>query len=206
MYIIYEFTSSDNPVEQFIEFFSTYWQYRVGFISPENESKVDLAELNAVELSWDVARASKFAHYNKKELGDIIKFKWGDDETHEMFSSAEQEVPNPTKTGKALYELTNEDKSNTLTFLQAMMTKELNWHFSQLTPEELAQYGDNKLAVQSEIDGCNNIEDAHRVMHHRFGCSCHNWQCEEEELDGSTWMLSEPSLEIRPWGRRNHIQ
>jgi hypothetical protein len=110
----------------------------------------------------------------------------GEDENIEISSS-----------GKIVYELTTEDKDNTVTFLKTLMTLELDNHFAYLTQEERDTYADNRVLVQSKIDACTTIQECNVVMHDHYGMELPNAGRELYSLGYCTWNLSEPGVEMR---------
>jgi hypothetical protein len=205
-YILFENRNPADPLLEHVSYYYDYWMYRIGKIEAKDIPKVDFIALKAVGLDEPVAFASKFARVNlfttegDYARGDIIKFKASDDDIKVLYSSTEDEVE-ISSSGKLVYELTEEDKANTTTFLKTLMTLELDNHFSYITEEEREMYAEKRVMVQAKIDACTTVQECNLVMHDHFGIEIPNAGREEHGLDYCKWDLSELGVEMR-LGRR----
>lgn len=197
MYIIYELGNPSDPRLEFVEQYNAYAGYAVGYVAPENESKVDLTSFNGVVLPEAVAKACIFAKINVLNYNYGIKFRMDVSGTSELFPDYSLDSPDSDPKVKQMYVLTEEDKQNTLEFLKAVMRLELDNHYKYCPSEDAIKYADKKIQILKEIDECAEILDANRLMHHRYGLEAHNHQRENEELDCCQWDLSEPGVEYR---------
>ena len=197
MYIIYESIRLDDTRLHNVERYGDNWMYTVGYVSPENENTVNLNALNAVVLTEEVAKASRFAAVNILAYDGHIKFRLMDGGASDLFPNHSLDDPSADPSKKTLYKLTDEDIANTTEFLRIMMSLELDNHYLGLTAEQRTEYTTKRQQIQAEIDSLTNILDAHRLLHNRFEAECHNHQRAAEELGSPMWDLSEPGLEIR---------
>jgi hypothetical protein len=171
--------------------------YTVGYVSPENQNKVDLPSFNAVILTDEVAKASRFSAVNMIAYDGHIKFRLMDGGANDLFPNHSLDDPSSDPSKKTLYKLTEEDIANTTEFLKTMMSLELANHYAGITASQRLEYATKRQQIQSEIDSLQDILSAHRLLHNRFECECHNHQREAEQLGSPIWDLSEPGLEIR---------
>lgn len=200
MYIIYESLPSDDPRISSIQRFNHYWFYDIGYIDPIQQAQVNLQSINAIEITEEQAKASRFAQVNMIANDGGIKFRVADGGVGDLFLDTSLNSDDPRK--KVLYTLTDDDQKNTVDFLKAVMTLELQNHYRQLTDVERQRYPNKKALILIEIDKCDSILDAHRLLHCRFGTEVHNHQREQEELGSPEWDLSTTGLEIRRGTRR----
>jgi hypothetical protein len=200
MYILYESLPSNDPRTQAVDRYNYYLFYDVGYVDPLKLSQVNLSLLNAVEIPEEVAKASRFAQVNMLAYDGGIKFRVADGGVGDLFLDTSLNDDDPRK--KVIYTLTDDDQKNTLEFLKALMTLEVQNHYRQLTDVERARYPNKKALILIEISKCESILDAHRLLHCRFGTEVHNHQRDAEELGSPEWDLSTPGLEIRNGTRR----
>lgn len=200
MFILFESIPSDDPRWSNIQRVNHYWFHEVGFIDPLNQSQVNLLALNAVEITEDVAMAVRFAKINWLANNGGIKFRIQDGGVDDLFLDTSLDEGDPR--AKVMYKLTEADQQNTLEFLKTVMTMELNNHYRQLTDIERDKFPNKRALILQEIKNCQDILDAHRLMHCRFGTEVHNHQREAEQLGYPEWDLSTPGLEIRSGVRR----
>ena len=197
MYIIYESIRLDDPRLQHVERYGDNWMYSVSYIAPENQNNVDLTSLNAVILTDEVAKASRFSAVNMIAYDGHIKFRLMDGGATDLFPSYSLDNPADDPSKKTLYKLTETDIANTVEFLRTMMSLELANHYAGLTASQQSEYAAKRQQIQAEIDSLHDILSAHRLLHNRFEAECHNHQRAAEELGSPMWDLSEPGLEIR---------
>jgi len=197
MYIIYESIRLDDARLHNVERYGDNWMYTVGYISPENQNTVDLTALKAVVLTDEVAKASRFSAVNMLAYDGHIKFRLMDGGANDLFPNHTSDDPAADPSKKTLYKLTEDDIANTVEFLKTMMSLELDNHYLGLTADQRTEYAAKRQEIQAEIDSLTDILSAHRLLHNRFECECHNHQRAAEELGSPMWDLSEPGLEIR---------
>jgi len=197
MYIIYESIRSDDPCLEHVTRYGDNWMYTVGYIAPEDQNKVDLNCFNAVILTDEVAKASRFSAVNMIAYDGHIKFRLMDGGANDLFPNHSLDNPDADPSKKTLYKLTETDIANTVEFLKTMMSLELSNHYAGITDSQRLEYASKRQQIQAEIDGLQDILSAHRLLHNRFECECHNHQRAAEQLGSPIWDLSEPGLEIR---------
>ena len=183
--------------------FYDFWMYTIGFVEPEKESLVDLVSLSAITISEDVAKAARFSKLNIGKNGYTIKFRLDLNGVAELFpdyTTGSDDVPDHTK---LVYELTDSDIANVVTFLKTIMAHELSRHYDQLTSEEQTTYTDKKVQIQKEIDECDDILSCNLLLHNRYGFAAHNHVIDEHDLGSCEFDLSTPKLEIRAGIRRD---
>jgi hypothetical protein len=197
MYIIYESIRLDDPRLQHVERYGDNWMYSVSYVAPEHQNNVDLNSLKAVILTDEVAKASRFSAVNMLAYDGHIKFRLMDGGANDLFPNHSLDDPSADPSKKTLYKLTDEDIANTTEFLKILMSLELANHYAGLTASQQLEYATKRQQVQAEIDSLQDILSAHRLLHNRFECECHNHQRTAEQLGSPMWDLSEPGLEIR---------
>lgn len=167
MFIILESLSEIDP--RFcaeIEYLEQYkhWEFEVAYIAPTNVASVQLSKIAHREVSETVARACKFASADHNNRLGIVEGS----EIHDELIHASME-PHSYKP-KVYYTLTADDLAATLEFLKAEMHIALEKHYrDNLTEQERLSNTSYRAALEAEIDACDNVNSAKKLIHTRFG-------------------------------------
>jgi hypothetical protein len=180
MYIVHEILGFSHPLKQdpniqWLDQYA-YSKFEVAYIAPENVSAVDLSGILYRELEEAEAKSAKWV---KADHTGKLGMLPGSEIHEELFDLTSGE--HPTKP-KVYYYLTEDDIKEAVDFYKHLMLLDLEIHYSKLSAEEVASNANLKQQIIDEINACQDLLAARRLMHERFGTATsltlateHNW-------------------------------
>lgn len=174
------------------ELLYSFWVYHIGYIPDEN-FKLLPKELNAIQLTSEIAKASKFASVNltyKKS----IKFRVG---SH-VFEDIRHTVPPeliPPAPEKWEYHITNEDEENSVKFIKIILDDYMRVHFNFLEQHEFLKHIYKKRLIRSKLDKCTTNEQCQLVMHEHFGFKAHQFYVRDHNLGEEKWNITSEGID-----------
>jgi hypothetical protein len=188
MYIVHEILGFSHPLKQntniqWLDQYA-YSKFEVAYIAPENVSAVDLSGILYRELEEAEAKSAKWV---KADHTGKLGMRPGSEIHEELFELTTDTHPTKPKT---YYYLTEEDLAEALDFYQHLMLLDLDIHYSKLSAEEVASNTSFKQQIVDEINACQDLLAARKLMHERFGTATSLTLATENNWGSSTINLS----------------
>jgi len=193
MYIISETLGGNDPrLLPEMERLYSNWLYTSYYIPEESRGKVNLSSYDAEEVSESVAKAGKFGIARYESGKFKVGLRTGTSAHEDVFMESTE-----ADGEKTYYFLTAEEDANTCEFLKTEMRIHLRKHFnSVLSKADNMRFQSKKNAIESEINACNDLLSAKKLLHNRFGLLIHN--------PGDHGLPPEAKLDMSEPGRDNY--
>jgi hypothetical protein len=166
MFVIFEsIATNDSRWSNELVRFGNFWIYTIAKVPDNFLENYDIKIINGQIINDNLANASIFAN----AVNEKISVRLHDDNLKNPLSSCCDETPCSYSGGdiKVEYQLTDQDKKNTVDFIKTVLKHYSDYHI--LDNQE-------KLNFISEIDSCNSIEECNWILYHYLDLTSYNTQ------------------------------